>query len=565
MKGRLRHWLVALVLGVLATSALASAHRSVGYVRDEGFYFEASRRYADWLSLLAADPSQANTPKVRDRHLAFNHEHPALMKMLGGISARWLAEPPTPQTRKDEADVGGRFASMPEGAAMRLPAQVFAGLGVALLYLAGVALGGGMFGGLLAAGWFILTPRVFFHAGLHAFDVPVAVAVLWIVLAYRKALTSRAWGIALGPLLGIAIAVKHNALFVPILLTAHYWATLAWARWRDGRPLRWSQWIGLPLWSMAILAPLTALALWPWLWTAPVDRLLEYFEFHRQHNWYNMEFLGENFNQPPMPMAYPWVMTAATVPAVLLVLAGIGLLVGLVKDLQAPTPAASGPRPQTCEGSWWQPHGVDWARLDGLLLLTFGLFPLVLIGLPSTPIFGGTKHWLTAYPFLALAAAAAWPWLLSRAGLRRRQRPWLMAAALVLVLGPGTLATVRGHPFGLSQYAPLVGGPRGAARAGLNRGFWGYAMVELLPALNGRKVYPHDLFELARKQYDREGRWPPGASTTGLSQANASLLFYEKHMAVDEIAIWEQMGTAQPEQVVSLHDVPLSALYGRPR
>ena len=36
-------------------------------------------------------------------------------------------------------------------------------------------------------------------------------------------------------------------------------------------------------------------------------------------------------------------------------------------------------------------------------------------------------------------------------------------------------------------------------------------------------------------------------------------------MAVDEIAIWEQMGTAQPQQVVSLHDVPLSALYGRPR
>ena len=147
MKGRLRHWLVALVLGVLATSALASAHRSVGYVRDEGFYFEASRRYADWLSLLAADPGKANTPKVRDRHLAFNHEHPALMKMLGGISAQWLAEPPTPQTRKNKADVGGRYASMPEGAAMRLPAQVFAGFGVALLYLAGAALGGGLFGG----------------------------------------------------------------------------------------------------------------------------------------------------------------------------------------------------------------------------------------------------------------------------------------------------------------------------------------------------------------------------------------------------------------------------------
>lgn len=563
MIARLQHALIAVVLGVLTVAALHTGHRDVGYARDEGIYFEASRRYADWLVLLSEDPSRANERKVRDRFLAVNHEHPALMKMVGGVSARLLAEAPEPGTSVGKHDVGGRMPTMPEGAAMRLPAQLLAGLGVALLYLAGAALGGGITSGLLAAGWFVLNPRVFFHAGLHAFDVPVAVAMIWVVLAYRRALHSRAWGIALGPLLGVAIAVKHNALFVPILLTAHWFAVVLWARFRDRRPIATAQWLPLPLWSMATLAPLTAYSLWPWLWTAPVKRMTEYLAFHRQHNWYNMEFLGDNFNQPPMPSSFPWVMTWATVPSVLLLLAVVGLVVLLRRDVTRPPPTASGPAPQHAEGSWWQPLGADWARLDGLLLLVFGAFPLVLIALPTTPIFGATKHWLTAYPFLALAAAAGWGHLWQRSGIGRRRRTWMMPAALVLVLGPGTLATVRGHPYGLSQYAPLVGGPRGAARLGLNRGFWGHAVVELLPTMEGRRVFVHDLHDLARKQYAREGRWPQGAKSVGIGQADAALLFHEKHMATYEFPIWERTGSTGPQAVITLHDVPLTRYYAR--
>lgn len=560
---RLRHALTALLLGMLTVVALNTAHRDVGYARDEGIYFEASRRYASWLALLAQDPGRANQRKIRDRYLAVNHEHPALMKMAAGVSARLLAERPALGTSTSDDDTGGRFPTMPEGAAMRLPAQLLAGLGVALLYLAGVALGGGITAGLLAAGWFVLTPRLFFHAGLHAFDVPVAVAGLWVVLAYRRALHSRGWAIALGPLLGIAIAIKHNALFLPLLLTAHWLCTAAWARFRDRRPLTIGQWLPLPLWSMAVLAPLTTYALWPWLWTSPTKRLLEYFAFHRQHNWYNMEFLGHNYNQPPMPLSYPAVMTWATVPSTLLLLAAIGLFVLLTRDLMRPPPTASGPAPRYVEGSWWLPLPRHWAPLDGLLLTMLAAFPLVLIALPGTPIFGGTKHWLTAYPFFALAAAAAWGWLWQRSGVGRIRRRWLMPATLALVLGPGALATFRGHPYGLSQYAPLVGGPRGAARLGLARGFWGHAVLPLLPALQGHRVYVHDLHDLARKQYVREGRWPVDAQSSGINQGNAGLLFYEMHMATYEFQLWERMGTGAPQQVLTLHDVPLTSQYAR--
>src|SRR5690606_9504019 len=143
------------------------------------------------------------------------------------------------------------------------------------------------------------------------------------------------WGLALGPALGIAITIKHNALFVGPLLALHYYVAVFRGRRAGGTRPTAGQLVGLPLVSMAVLAPLVAFALWPWLWSAPVERLTEYFEFHRQHSYYTMELFGRNHNQPPMPFSYPWVMTWATVPTCLLVLAGIGLGIGIRRDLKA--------------------------------------------------------------------------------------------------------------------------------------------------------------------------------------------------------------------------------------
>jgi len=550
-------WLLALGLGLLTVVLLARGHRDVGYVRDEGIYFDASRSYAAWVTTVAKDPSRATDRKLRDRHFGVNHEHPALMKTLAGLTALALAAPPV-ETDASSPPAPPR-GGMPEGAAMRLPAQLLAGLGVALLFLVGHAWGG-MGAGLLAAGWFILLPHVAFNAGLHAFDVPVAVAGLCVALAFRAALRSRGWGLAVGPILGLAIAIKHNALFLGPLLALHYYACLAWGRWRHGLTITRAQWVPLPLVSMAVVAPLVAWALWPWIWSDTLPRLTEYFEFHRNHNWYNMEFLGRNYNQPPMPIAYPAVMTWATVPTALLLLAALGLGLATRAELRAPAGRpATAPRFDT-------PVPLGWSRLDPVWLGVLGLFPLALISLPSTPIFGGTKHWLTAYPFLALAAAVAWRELWRAVELGRRAR-WLAPVGLALCLGPAAIATIDGHPYDLSQYAPLVGGPRGAAELGLNRGFWGHAVHELWPTLQQAPgpIYLHDMHELARKQYEREGRWPAHLQPASIRRARSGLLFHELHMTTDEVALWQQLGTTAPAQVLSLDDVPLTSLYIEPR
>jgi hypothetical protein len=192
----------------------------------------------------------------------------------------------------------------------------------------------------------------------------------------------------------------------------------------------------------------------------------------------------------------------------------------------------------------------------------FGLFPLVLISLPSIPIFGGTKHWLTAYPFLALAAAFAYVTLWRALAPTGRLRH-LPAALLPLLLVPALWSTFHGHPHGLSQYAPLAGGARGAADLGLLRGFWGSAVLPLLDDMSQRPgpLYLHDLHELARLQYEREGRWPPGLAGAPLSRARAGLLFHERHMLSNEVDLWNHFGTTAPVDVVTLDDVPLTSLY----
>jgi hypothetical protein len=567
MSGR-RRLLVALALWLASTLALAIGHRDVGYVRDEGIYFAASRQYAAWLGDLGRDAGKAWSKAGRDRRFRVNHEHPALLKTLAGISAAMLARPPV-ETAIDEdvVDTGGVMPVMDEGAAMRLPAQVLFGALVAMLFLA-AASGGSIAAGLVAAGGFALQPHVWFHAGLHAFDVPVAAAIFAVVLAYRRAQLDRRWAVAAGVLLGVAIAMKHNALFVGPLLALHHWTTLSLAKWRDGRRIAPAQWIPFPLWSMAILGVLVAWALWPWMWADPATRLVEYFDFHRQHAYYNMEFLGANYNQPPMPISYPFVMTFATVSTVWLVLVVAGAWIGLRGDLRR----QGAPEAETREGSFWVPLGGGIARRDGLLYLIFAAFPIVLIALPTTPIFGGTKHWITAYPFFAMLGAMAWSRLWAAVdrgdGSTRALARW-QPAAVAIVLLPGATATIGGHPSGMSQYVAAVGGARGAASLGLGRGFWGHAIGRELAALpehtgGARRLYVHDVHDLAVLQYRREGRWPASLEPAPLGRAQAGLFFHELHMATWEYQLWERLGTAAPRHVITLDGVPLVSVYGSP-
>src|SRR5262245_21282964 len=84
---------VALVIGVAATLLLMTAQRTQGNVRDEGYYFDAAEQYRGWWgelgdNLLKFSPQKSFSRASVNRWFNYNHEHPAFMKSLFGISWR---------------------------------------------------------------------------------------------------------------------------------------------------------------------------------------------------------------------------------------------------------------------------------------------------------------------------------------------------------------------------------------------------------------------------------------------------------------------------------------------
>ena len=155
----------------------------------------------------------------------------------------------------------------------------------------------------------------------------------------------------------------------------------------------------VPYWLLAIVAigPALFVALWPWLWHDTLERFQEYASFHFSHVHYNMAYLGTTYFRPPMPMSYPFVMTLFTLPAitVALGLAGVGL------RARALLP------PGLAEQLW--PRGSARADRQHTDVLIFGtmLAPVLVIAMPWTPIFGGTKHFIAGWAMFALFAGIA--------------------------------------------------------------------------------------------------------------------------------------------------------------
>jgi hypothetical protein len=369
---------------------------------------------------------------------------------------------------------------------------------------------------------------------------------------------------------------KHNSWFLPVACGLH--ASLlelgAWlSRTRRGAGLldsdyRWRlrrrRWRSLAaLGSMALLGPPVFYALWPWLWHDTVKRLTAYARFHLEHVYYNMEYLGRNYWTPPMPRSYAFVMTAATVPAVTLLLFAVGLWASRPRTRHALSPA---PAPGTAL-LWLLAMAVQYAAWLS----------------PKTPIFGGTKHWMTAYPFLALFAGAG---LCAAVGAARRawvadptvprwlgalgRGPGLELGFAAAVLVAPVVETLHVHPWGLSSYSPLVGGAAGGATLGLNRGFWGYttgAVVGYLDATarRGARVYVHDTAQPSWDMLYADGRLRRDIRAVGsIAGADYGLYHHEQHMQGQEYQNWLAFGTVRPDFIAGLDGVPVIWVYRQP-
>lgn len=559
---------VAAALGLTYLALLLATVDGLGYARDEGFYYHAARVLEAYFGLFGEPGAEPFAREVTDRYFAVNHEHPVLMKLLFALSHRVLHE--------------GLGLFSEHGTAYRFPAMLLAALAVSVTYLFGRAAYGRP-PALLSAALFAAIPAIFYHSHLACFDVPVL--SLWLVTTYvyYRSLTARglAFVIGSGVLYGLLLDTKHNAWLLPFALLLHLALTRGAAITRGfPLPLGRERRLIVPysLLAMATLGPVVFFAGWPWIWHDTIARLREYAEFHLGHEYYNMEFLGRTYWKPPMPRLYAWVMTLATVPAITLSLFALGAGASLRNAFGAPLARIlrrSAPVSADTAGVARTPERISLDALWAVCLLV-SYAPWFS---SDTPIFGGTKHWLTAYPFLGLFAGRGFVLVVDGLTGALRSRSWFerwggargvaAGVACACAIGPAVM-TAHSHPFGLSFYTPLVGGAPGAASLGLNRTFWGYTTGSLAAALNergspGDVVYVHDTALQSWELMTRDGRVRSDLrGTLNIHASRLALYHHEPHMSRVEYQIWVDYGTLAPVAVADYDGVPVAWLYQRP-
>lgn len=587
---RRREWLLPLVLALATSAWMVAVEGAQGIGRDESQYFRAAERYWGWIESTARELGKGHVARAFSRAAVDpawddNHEHPPLMKLLYGLSWRAFhtCDCTGPKRGLHPIPIAGKHTTLPlfkrESSAFRFPAILLAGLGVALVYWLSRRVLRPL-PSAVAAVLSVAQPHYFFHAQIACFDVPITVMATLVALAYWKSLRSPRWGISCGVFWGLALATKHNAWLFPFFLLAHY----LWIRRRDLLRLHPPR-IPLAFVSMATLGPLVLFILWPWLWHAPLERTRGWLVRHTQHEHYNFEYLGRNWNLPSqdtnrklLRMSFPFVSTLFTVPVTTLALAGIGTVVFLRRRRaveQVDEALLLDDRPTATRPSWLRP-GIDVDRAPGVFLALHIAGPVAIIALPSTPIFGGVKHFLPAMPFFCVLAGAGAAWLfgLARAVLSspRLQRALPVTLAGLLCL-PAVAETQRSHPDGLGHYNLLAGGFAGGASLGMNRQFWGYSALPLLPWVSAHRppsnrIYWHDVLHDAVVMYMRDGRLPLGIGDAGVGEnvvehSDLGLLIWERHFTVYEGLEWQAYQTTKPSVVYAHEGVPFVVVYQR--
>ena len=542
---------VASVVGLLTVLVVGLTAQNLGFTRDEGYYFKAGEFAADWWRLLVTSPTTALSADGINAHLAYNPEHPFLMKGLFGLAQA----------------LNGLLHHLGLGVdganAMRFPAWCVGGLAVALVYGLARPLTSRA-GAITAALLFVSMPRVFWHLHLACFDIAAVAAHAGLVLAYWFGRQTRWQAVVVGAVFGLAAATKHNVLPVPALFVLHWLITER--PWR--RPLR----VPLVFVGLAVVGPVVYVLLWPYLWPDVVHRFGAYLAFHLRHEHYPILYFGELLTAPPFPMSFPLVMWAVTIPVASLAAIAIGIWQG------ASVVVADRPRRHRLPDS-------PWSATSSLVLL-YALnvtLPVVLIALPSSPIFGGTKHWMNALPFLCALGGAGLVAALRETVDNSRwarnvahslpgaffARSGVVVVVVGIVIAPAIWATAHGWPYGLGSYNELAGFSRGAANLGLQRTFWGYESRAVWPLLNERlpkRLHHGDVNADAHRRQQADGLLDQRIQFHGnVNGADAAWVEPQGEFRQQQLDVWNLWGRRDPDVIVDVDGVPIGTLTFRRR
>jgi hypothetical protein len=224
----------------------------------------------------------------------------------------------------------------------------------------------------------------------------------------------------------------------------------------------------LETWSAILgFAPLVGWLGNPAWWRETLPRLAHYYTLSMQRKASLPDIQVIYFGQVyefSLPWHNAWVLMGITVPAAVLFAAAIGLFWGIAQ--------------------------LRRDRLPFYFLVHFMVLPVVRMF--PTPAHDGVRLFLPTFFFLAAFTGWGVVWLADLVVRSLPVRAWV--ARLVVsgaVLAPAAFAVIQIHPYELSYYNELIGGPRGAWKRGFELSYWYDAFDEPFIDEINRRLPPH--------------------------------------------------------------------------
>ncbi len=425
MTGRTSLWLGA-GFAVLAFANNFARLPDVGVTWDEARYFESAHRIQAWTGRVVRGPERTGALEREAIRQAWDvdryfNPHPPVYKESMALT---------------EAVLGDRFGAL---TGFRTSSLLMFSLLVGLVAgltakLTRPASGAGAGIALL------LMPRVVGQAHIAATDLPLTlfwfIATIGLFLFVRDG--SRGW-LAAGALgLGLALGTKFTGFLVPVPLVAWF---LFYGRSRTSAKA-FLLWLGF--------AAIVAVIVNPAAWYDPVAYQQRLFteSLARQSTVPISTFYLGRIWEFVVPWHHALVMSLITLPVVTVALSLLSMNTVVRRGATRP--------------------------LALLCVIEIG-FWLALMALPGSPNHDGVRLFLPMFPFVAVLAGIGFGMLV--AATQRRLPaggPSTLGTLLLafLLFYPAFVGTVRSQPYLLSYYGELVGGPAGAAKAGMEATYW---------------------------------------------------------------------------------------------
>ena len=223
--------------------------------------------------------------------------------------------------------------------------------------------------------------------------------------------------------------------------------------------------------AYGLIAIVTMLITWPYLWENPLIRFVEVFRLMSDNpTTLSVLFGGEIFRAGELPRRYFPFMLFMTLTEPVWILFGIGLITGFWKLITDRSPQ----------------------QINKLTTITLTLFwflfllGYVLIRRPS--MYDGIRHFLFILPPIFIIAGFAFEYL-----FRWIAHTWLRAGLVFVLSLPGLIGILNLHPYQYTYYNSFVGGTSRAFR-NYETDYWLTCYKESVERLEENNNQPINLF-----------------------------------------------------------------------